>query len=61
MKCNMTVGHACFIYEEDKKCKVEEVQAIFYKNFQRTVNLYGKEITAEALEWLVDKIKQEKI
>lgn len=60
MKCNMVVGHICSIYEEDKSRKVEEVQAIFYKNFQRTVNLYGKEISAEALEWLVEKIKQEK-
>jgi len=62
MKCNLIVGHECTMdkEEEERACLVNEVQMIFYMSFNRVTKLYGREITAEALQWLIDKIKKEK-
>ena len=45
------------VKEIEWACKIEEVQSAVYRAVSEMVAKYGRQTVAEALEWVVDKLK----
>lgn len=46
--------------EIEYACKIEEVQSAVYRTVGEMVAKYGREVVADSLEWIVDKLKPPK-